>query len=131
MRVRRKKLFPETVDSIISPFDSSLSRDGYNLIRADNPKNIKMGGVCIYHRETIPVKTVQINYLPECLVCEVNYENKKFFIVALYQPPNQNNDEFEEFLGSFENVITGDSNACSSSWWGNDITSLKVLVLKF
>ena len=104
------------------------------MIRADNPKNIKLGGVCIYYRETIPVKTIRINDLPECLVCEVNYENKKFFIVALYQSPNQNNDEFNEFLGSFENIIdninqfnpyfaliTGDFNARSSSWWGNDI----------
>ena len=57
------------LDSTSSSDDRSLSLDGYNLIRADHPKNIKQGGVCIYHRGTLPVKTVQINYLPECLVC--------------------------------------------------------------
>ena len=126
------------LDSIISSDDSSLSLDGYNLIRADHPKNIKQGGVCIYYRETLPVKTVQINYLPECLVCEVNYKNKKIFIVTLYRSPSQNDDEFDEFLRSFESVIdhinqsnpyfvliTGDFNARSSSWWGNDINNFE------
>ena len=50
-------------------------------------------------------KLVQINNLPECLVCEVNYENKKIFIVVLYRFPSQNDDEFDEFLRSFEGVI--------------------------
>ena len=29
-----------------------LALPGYNLIRADNPNNIKRGGVCIYYIET-------------------------------------------------------------------------------
>ena len=29
--------------------DDQLTFPGYNLIRADNPNNIKRGGVCIYH----------------------------------------------------------------------------------
>ena len=37
------------LDSSISSDDSSLSLDGYNLIRADYPMNIKQGGVCIYY----------------------------------------------------------------------------------
>ena len=93
------------LDSTISSDDNSLSLDGYNLIRADHPNNIKQGGVCIYYRETLPVKTVQINYLPECLVCEVNYKNKKIFIVTLHRSASQNDDEFDEFLRSFECVI--------------------------
>ena len=65
------------LDSTICSDDSSLSLDGYNLIRAGHPKNMEQGEVSIYYIETFPVKTVQINYLPEGLVCEVNYENKK------------------------------------------------------
>ena len=126
------------LDSTISSNDSSLSLDGYNLICADHPKNIKHGGVCICYRKTFPVKTVQINCLPECLVREVNYKNKKIFIVTLYRSPSQNDDEFDEFLRSFESVIdhinqsnpyfvliTGDFNARSSSWWGNDINNFE------
>ena len=81
----------------ISSDDNFLSLDGYNLIRADHPKNIKQGGVCIYYRETLPVKTVQINCLHECLVCEVN--------LHLYRSPSQNDYEFDEFPRSFECAI--------------------------
>ena len=88
------------LDSTISSDDSSVSVDGYNLIRADHPNNIKQGGVYIYYRETLLVKTIQINYLPECLVCEVNYENKKMFIGASYRTPSQNDEKFDEFLRS-------------------------------
>ena len=44
------------LDSTISSDDISLSLDGYNLICAYHPKNIKQGGVCIYYREILPVK---------------------------------------------------------------------------
>ena len=33
---------------------------GYKLNRADNPNNIKRGGVCIYCIETLPVKAVNV-----------------------------------------------------------------------
>ena len=37
--------------------DDQVAFPGYNLIRADNPNNIKRGGVCIYYRETLlPLK---------------------------------------------------------------------------
>ena len=44
------------LDSTVSSDDISLSLDGYNLIRAYYPKNIKQGGVCIYYSEILPVK---------------------------------------------------------------------------
>ena len=93
------------LDSTILSDDKNLCLDGYKLIRADHPKNIKRGGVCIYYRETLPLKIIQINYLPECLVCEINYDNKKIFIVTLYRSPSQTTDEFDEFLQGFEGVI--------------------------
>ena len=93
------------LDSTILSDDKNLCLDGYKLIRADHPKNIKRGGVCIYYRETLPLKIIQINYLPECLVCEINYDNKKIFIVTLYRSPSQTTDEFDEFLRGFEGVI--------------------------
>ena len=116
----------------ISSVDKNLCLDGYKLIHADHPKIIKQGGVCIYYRETLPVKIVQLNYLPECLVCEINY-NKKIFIVTLYRSPSQSTDEFDEFLRGFEDetdyinqcnpyftLITGDFNARCNRWWEND-----------
>ena len=116
------------LDSTISSDDKNLCLDGYKLIRTDHPKNIKQGGVCIYYRETLPLKIIQTNYLPECLVCEINY-----FIFTLYRSPSQTTDEFDEFLRGFEGVIdnvnqcnpyftviTGDFNARCNRWWVND-----------
>ena len=79
-----------------------LSLDGYSLIHADRPKNIKQGGVCIYYRETFPIKTIQVNYLSKCLVCKVNYESKNLFIVTLYRSPSQTDGEL---LRRFKSVI--------------------------
>ena len=116
----------------------TFSLNGYKLIPADHPKNIKHAGVFIYDRETLPDKTIQVNYLPECLVCEVKYENKKISIVTLYWSPSQTDDECDEFLRSFESVInkinhfnpyflliTGDFNARSNSWSENDTNNFE------
>ena len=48
--------------------DDPLTFPGYNLIRADNPNNIKRGSVCIYYRGSLPVKVINLNFLNECLV---------------------------------------------------------------
>mgnify|MGYP001802894272 FL=1 len=39
------------LDSSISSNDPSLLLDGYTLIRADHPMNVKKGGVCIYFKD--------------------------------------------------------------------------------
>ena len=50
---------PESyLDSTISSDNKNLCLDGYKLICADHPKNLKQGGVCIYYTETLPVKTI-------------------------------------------------------------------------
>ena len=84
------------------------------------------------YRKTLPVKIIQLNYLPECLVCKINY-NKKIFIVTLYHSPSQSTNKFDEFLRSFEDLIdyinqcnpyftliTGDFDARCNRWWEND-----------
>ena len=94
-------------------------------------------------RETLPVKTIQINYLSKCLFCEVNYGNKTVFIVTLYRSPSQNDFEFHEFLRSFESVIDninqpnpyfvliiGDFNHRSNNWLGNDINNFAGISIK-
>ena len=138
------------LDSIISSDDSSPFLVGYNLICANHPKNIKQGEVCIYCRETLPVKTIQINYLCKCLVCEVNKTSKiaklwkqNIFIVTLYRSPSQNDFEFDEFLRSFESVIdninqsnpyfvliTGEFNLLSNNWLGNVINNFAGISIK-
>ena len=83
--------------------------------------------------EILLVKIIQLNYLPQCLVCEINYDNKKTFIFTLHQSPSQSNKEFDEFLCGFEGfidninqcdshftLITEDFNACCNRWRQND-----------
>ena len=93
------------LDSTTSSDDKNLCLDGYKLIRTGHPKNIKQDGSCICYSETLPVKIIQLNYLLECLVCEINYDNNKIFIVTLYRSPSQSTDEFDKFLRGFEDVI--------------------------
>ena len=110
--------------------------EGYNLIRFDHPSNTKRGGVCIYYKESLVVRLVDITSLPECLLCEVTIQNKKGFVAVMYRSLSQSSIEFESFLSGFEDmlssvlfsksqftVILGNFNARSSSWWSNEITN--------
>ena len=115
--------------------DSRLNLKDFTLIRADNPHNCKKGGVSIYFKEHLAVCLISPLNLNECLVLEINIQNKKGFVISLYQSPNQSKDEFDQFFLNFEQLIsdrmsqnphfilvTGDFNVRSSSWWKNDLT---------
>ena len=62
--------------------DSLLEIDGYNLIRLDHPNDIKTGGVCIYFKEILPVRIIDIPYLKEALLLEMNYNNNVIVSVS-------------------------------------------------
>ena len=111
---------------------------GYKLVRADHPKNVKRGGVCIYYKESLPVRVINLPYLQEASLLELNDHNKKIIISSLYHSASQNSEEVESFLTNFEHllcdintrkpsvsVILGDFNFRSISWWSNDIDSLE------
>ena len=65
--------------------DDQLALPGYNLIRADNPNNIKRGGVYICYRETWPVKVIDVNILNECLVCELSFGSCLVYLVSTFE----------------------------------------------
>ena len=65
------------LDSSVQSHDKDISINGYNLICADHPSNNERGGLCIYHRESLAVQLVKIDYLNECLLYEVSSSNKK------------------------------------------------------
>ena len=124
------------LDSSIPSDHVSLELEGYNLVLADHPNNVKQGGVCIYYKESLPVRVINLPYLQEALLLELNGQNKKIIISSLYRSPSQNSEEYESFLTSFEHllsdinahkppvsVILGDFNARSTSWWSSDIES--------
>ena len=120
--------------------DSSIPSDleGYNLVCADHPNNVKRGGICIYYKQSLPVKLIKLPFLQEVLLLELNDQNKKIIVSCLSRSPSQNSEEFGSFLINFEyllsdinackpsvSVILVDFNASSVSWWSNDIDSVE------
>ena len=127
------------LDSSVQSDDRNISVNGYNLIRADHPSNNKRDGVCIYYRESFAVQLVKTNYLNECRLCEVSFNNKKGYIAVLYRSPSQNRLDFDTFNSNFEkilgdthsfnpdfSIILGDFNARSNTWWVGDTQTSEV-----
>ena len=86
------------LDFSVQSVDRDISINGYNLIHADHPSNNKRGGVCTYYCESFAVQLVKINYLSECLLGEVSFNNKKGYIAVLYISPSQNQLEFDTII---------------------------------
>ena len=116
--------------------ENILKLDGYSLIRADHPGNLKRGGVCLYYKENLLLRHIKTEYFPQCLLCRISIQNQTGYLVVTYRSPNQNNNEFNEFLTNFERLLShvkqlkssflvklGDFNARSKSWCSDDITT--------
>ena len=99
----------------------------------DHSLNTKRGGVCMYYKESLVVKMINISYLQECLLCEVMIDNIRGCIALIYRSPSQNSLEFQHYLSGFEQlliniegfkpnftVLRGNFNACSRSWWASN-----------
>ena len=97
-------------DSVLSD-KSDLNSPGYKLIRGDYPGNVKRWGQCIYYKESLSIRFLDVpSNLDECLLCELSYKNKKCFIATFYHSPSQSREEFENFLSNFEVLIKATSN---------------------
>ena len=109
----------------------------FNLVRTDHLNNFKRGGVCIYDKDALPVRVINLSYFNETLLLETSHNNKKVIVSVIYRSPSQINDEFDLFLSNSEkritdmkkckpylSVITGDFNARSSSW-SNGINTME------
>ena len=69
------------LNSDISRDDNNLQLPGLDLIRADHPSNTKRGGVCIYYRNCLPLKLLNISYLNECITFVIKLGDKISFFV--------------------------------------------------
>ena len=125
-----------SLNASISNNDDSSEVPGYNLFRADHPFNTKRGGVCIYYRNSLPLKILGIHYLQECVNFEIMIGDKLYRFVSLYRSPNQSQDDFESFAKNFElnidavaannpflTVVLGDFNIKSNLWFKGNKTS--------
>ena len=88
-----------SVDSV------KISVPGYDIVRADHPNNQKWSGVCLYFKENMIVRRLDVSYIAQCLLCEITTENKKGYIVALYRSPSQITNEFHDFQYNFEKLL--------------------------
>ena len=43
--------------------DENLVIEGYKLIWADHPSCLKIGGVCVYCKDSLAVQLINVNYL--------------------------------------------------------------------
>ena len=75
------------------------------MIKEDHPSNAKRSGVCIFYKETLGVRNVNLSSLSNCIICEVSIQNNKGNISLVYKSPNQDAIEFQNFLSNFETVL--------------------------
>ena len=50
------------LDSNTAPDNNNLEISGYNLIRSGRPSNSKRGGVCIYYKNFLHMRVLDIQY---------------------------------------------------------------------
>ena len=130
------------ISSILTE-NNNLKINGYKMVRADHPNNVKRGGVCAYVRETLPFRNFSNSYLSEFLTLEVTISNRKGYVITLYRSPSQTSDEFQSFISNLEKllininsfdphfvILLGDFNAKSKSWSINDTTTEEGTLLK-
>ena len=125
------------LDSSISSDNDNLEIPGYDLFRAAHLSNTKRDGVCIYYRNSLPLKILNIQYLHERINFEIRIGGKLCRFVSVYCSPSQLQDDFESFANNFElnidtatanntflTVVFGDFNAKSNLWFkGNKTTN--------
>ena len=105
-----------------------LKIPGYELIRVDYSSNQKRGGICIYHKDFLPVKVNNISCLKECLNFSLIVYGKQSKITLIYRSLSQSSERFDTFLSNFEffldsianrnpfvSIIIGDFNVRSNN----------------
>ena len=133
------KCLSETyLDSSFLVNDENLVIQGYNLVRCDHFTNSKRGGVCIYYKDSLPLKIIDIHHLQECINFHLIIGGKLCDFITLYRSPNQSHDEFNLFIKNLELnldkkttynpflvVVLGYFNAKSCNWYINDKTNFE------
>ena len=126
------------LDSSNRPDDDNLETTGYDIARADHPSNTKRGGVCIYYKECLPLRVLNIVFLNECTNYELKIGGKTCNFVILCKWASQSQNIFESFCENFERtldnigqnnifllVAIGVFNAKSANWCVNNQTSFE------
>ena len=126
------------LNSEIPSDDGNLEIPGYNLVREDHPFNSKRGGVCVYYKNSLLFRVINVKYLQESISFELRIGVKCCRFSCLYRSPSQTQVEFETCLKNFEltldkiqennpfmTIVLGEFNAKSNNWYKSDIISLE------
>ena len=123
------------LNSSITNEDIFINGFSADPFRSDKAANIRNGGVCLYFKESLPIKRRRdLEKLPETIVAEIKLKKKKVFFVLSYRHPNMSNDESVVYMNKLENIydsirkenptvsiLCGDFNARSPVFWEDDI----------
>ena len=90
--------------------DDNLRIPGYKLIRVDHPLDQKRGGICIYHKDFLPIKVNNESNLKECLNFNLSVNGTQYNIILIYGLPSQSSEEFHTFLTNFELMLDNIAN---------------------
>ena len=66
----------------------NLKIPGYELIRVDHPSNQKRGGICIYHKDFLPIKVNNVSCLKECFNFSLSVYGKQCNITLIIHQVN-------------------------------------------
>ena len=125
--------------------DDEIYIEGFSkeMFRSDHPSGNKVGGVCLYFKENLPIKRRKdLEILQETVISEISLGRKKVFFIVAYRSPDQTKDEFDIFYEKLQDtldsvkdekphciILTGDLNCRSKQWWPGDINTTEGMVL--
>ena len=92
------------LDASVSSDHVNLNETSYELVRANNPGNVKRGGECVYFKESLPMRCLPNSYLKEIFILEISINSKRGYIVSLYRSPSQTSDEFDSFITNLKKL---------------------------
>ena len=70
----------------ISNEEISINGFSPDPFRNDKASNIRNGGVCLYYKESLPIKErCDLEILPETIVAEIKFNRKKMFSHTITQ----------------------------------------------
>ena len=90
------------LDSKTLPDDYNLDISGYNLVRFHHPPNSKRCGVCIYYKEALLVRVINVSFLNEGIRFELKIDEELCSFISLYRSPSQTQGDFDKFTENLE-----------------------------
>ena len=95
----------ETSPNDLVELPENLIND-YTFVSANNPANVRHGGVGLFFKNSLPVKVRNDLSFDESIVIELKFGCKKIFFTVLYRSPAFKHTSFKflAFLSNFENL---------------------------